>query len=375
MRGRGRGWGGEEMGPRASLHMAPTPLGESNGRLNVAFVRMEGLSYFTTPEALNQLLVPFPYQEFVLEHIPAVPDRRTGAAYVVFNSGEIADAAIHQLSGLTIDRRRIQLAHCSHQQFLQCLHSQQIPPFKSALFPKIGDLEPHVNDDVKQPEHGGLMTKDSEGVNNGVHAVENGDDLTCSHLTGLPHNFTRDAIMQFFATVGLRPTRVHVCPGGEAFCEWGGNLELVRAACVCTGRQTQLMDQICTVTVRAVSANNLPSADPRVTKSVLNDKPLISEDPRPALLQTPPLGPDSFGRPGCVVAVANVPPFANTDDLLSFFGKYKLTPDHVMRRYDNSGRPTGDARVALNSVLEAQEAVATLNRSLLAERPLFVSAL
>ncbi|CAH2052762.1 unnamed protein product, partial [Iphiclides podalirius] len=73
------------------------------------------------------------------------------------------------------------------------------------------------------------------------------------------------------------------------------------------------------------------------------------DEPDPAL--------EGFGAPGCVVCMENVPFRATVEDILAFFGDFELTQDDIIRRYNERGQPTGDARVAFRTPFEAQRAV------------------
>ncbi|XP_042207873.1 uncharacterized protein LOC121856387 [Homarus americanus] len=84
--------------------------------------------------------------------------------------------------------------------------------------------------------------------------------------------------------------------------------------------------------------------------------------------------PENFGKPGCVVALGNVPYRATTDDILEFFHEFPgLRPENIIRRYNEFNQPTADARVAFPSAQEAQRAVQTLNRKFMTHRQVFLS--
>lgn len=78
--------------------------------------------------------------------------------------------------------------------------------------------------------------------------------------------------------------------------------------------------------------------------------------------------PDKFNRPGCVVAMRNVPFKADLKDILRFFSDYKLSPDDIIRRFRDDGKPTGDARVAFESQSEARSAFESRRRKLIFNR-------
>ncbi|CAH2093482.1 unnamed protein product [Euphydryas editha] len=91
------------------------------------------------------------------------------------------------------------------------------------------------------------------------------------------------------------------------------------------------------------------------------------EDQDPAL--------ENFGSPGCVVSMENVPFRATVDDIMSFFGDFELTQDDVIRRYNERGQPTGDARVAFRTPFDAQRAVKTRHMNNIFDRQITLTIL
>lgn len=84
------------------------------------------------------------------------------------------------------------------------------------------------------------------------------------------------------------------------------------------------------------------------------------EDHDPAL--------DDFGAPGCVVSMENVPFRATIDEIMQFFSEFELTQDDIIRRYNERGQPTGDARVAFQTPFDAQRAVKTRHMDTIQDR-------
>ncbi|KAH7983500.1 hypothetical protein HPB52_012375 [Rhipicephalus sanguineus] len=74
-----------------------------------------------------------------------------------------------------------------------------------------------------------------------------------------------------------------------------------------------------------------------------------------------PRGMDSFGKPGCVVTATNIPYRAGVEDIINFFQGFELTKENVMRRFNDRGQATGDARIAFPTPRDAQEALAKFN--------------
>ncbi|XP_055382684.1 putative uncharacterized protein DDB_G0282133 [Condylostylus longicornis] len=66
---------------------------------------------------------------------------------------------------------------------------------------------------------------------------------------------------------------------------------------------------------------------------------------------------DQFGKPDCVLALSNVPYKADTNQILELFSDFDVSPQSVIRRYNDSGQPTGDARIAFVSPEEAKRAL------------------
>ncbi|KAJ8711203.1 hypothetical protein PYW07_008445 [Mythimna separata] len=90
------------------------------------------------------------------------------------------------------------------------------------------------------------------------------------------------------------------------------------------------------------------------------DNGRMEDDHDPAL--------DDFGAPGCVVSMENVPFRASIDDIMDFFSEFELTQDDVIRRYNERGQPTGDARVAFRTPFDAQRAVKTRHMDMIHDR-------
>lgn len=84
---------------------------------------------------------------------------------------------------------------------------------------------------------------------------------------------------------------------------------------------------------------------------------------------------ENFGSPGCVVSMENVPFRATVDDIMSFFDEFELTQDDIIRRYNERGQPTGDARVAFRTPFDAQRAIKTRNSSSIFDRMITLTLL
>lgn len=83
--------------------------------------------------------------------------------------------------------------------------------------------------------------------------------------------------------------------------------------------------------------------------------------------------PAGFGAPGCVVSINNLHYDAGLEELYEFFKDYMLTKDNIIRRFDESGRATAEARVSFQCPADAQRAVRDLNKKTIMGRCLFLS--
>lgn len=70
---------------------------------------------------------------------------------------------------------------------------------------------------------------------------------------------------------------------------------------------------------------------------------------------------NNFGGPGCVVAVENLHFKASVEDIINFFRDFGVEYEDVIRRFDDLGRPTGDARVAFQTPEMARDAAENLS--------------
>ncbi|XP_032527915.1 RNA-binding protein 12 [Danaus plexippus] len=91
------------------------------------------------------------------------------------------------------------------------------------------------------------------------------------------------------------------------------------------------------------------------------------DEPDPAL--------EDFGTPGCVLSMENVPFRATIDDILAFFSDFELTQDDVIRRYNERGQPTGDARVSFRTPFDAKRAQSSHNLSSIFDRRITLTLL
>ncbi|EDV50179.1 uncharacterized protein LOC6545601 [Drosophila erecta] len=118
--------------------------------------------------------------------------------------------------------------------------------------------------------------------------------------------------------------------------------------------------------------NPFARPDPPLSSSSLSPSNQSQIKPTSPLPVPTSIIPDKFNRPGCVVAMRNVPFKAELKDILRFFGDYKLSPDDIIRRFNDEGKPTGDTRVAFESPSEARSAFESRRRKQIFNRTVYL---
>ncbi|XP_047115557.1 RNA-binding protein 12-like isoform X2 [Schistocerca piceifrons] len=236
----------------------------------------------------------------------------------------------------------------------------------------------------------------------------------CALLQGLPPTTTDREILDFFSDVGLVPLRIHIMldkygkANGDAFLEFATTPEVARALSkdgTLLGPNEVRVQPVSRLELQEALGWQVPPSRPPSRGPVRAARPgLLGAAPgtphRPQLLprhnphhphHNPhhphhPLGPphhnphhphhpqhvDAFGKPGCVLALENIPFRADIDEILDFFADYGVTRENVIRRYTEGGMVTGDARVALPSPAEAQRALRELRYCKMRGRPIFM---
>ena len=85
----------------------------------------------------------------------------------------------------------------------------------------------------------------------------------------------------------------------------------------------------------------------------------------------PPI--EGFGQPGCVVALDNIPFRSEIEEILQFFHNFDVSREQIIRRFNDKGFATGEARVALSSPQEVDRALHELRGEKMRGRPIFLT--
>lgn len=240
--------------------------------------------------------------------------------------------------------------------------------------------------------------------------------LDCVILKGLPLHFSDTDIIDFFSPVGVVPVKIHLMltlqgePSGDCFCEF---LEPEEAAEAVTKTGTVIDTHTVTVDLVPKSVVDEALGIPQENTNNHFGPPMrgfrggrggfiprgrgrgmrgrdfsgrgdfsggrggrFNNGPPPNMNQNDnTVGPDNFGNPGCVVSLENVPFRSGIDEILEFFNGFTIAQSDVIRRFNDNGHPTGDARVSFRTPFDAQRAVKQLNQQCIRDRPITLRVL
>lgn len=219
----------------------------------------------------------------------------------------------------------------------------------------------------------------------------------CVIIRGLPYDANDRDILDFFSDENVVPTQIHIMldkmgnPAGDAFCEFNTFEEASRAlkksnkfvgrskVSVLPVSRDEMLDALGVPHGDHSQPNCPPGPLPLMMMRMPFRPPMFPHvqrsGPRPALPNRhmdSMSWPNGFGRPGCVLALENVPFRAEVEEIVDFFRGYGISREQIIRRFDDHGRPTGDARVCLNNPSDAQRALKVLNYKTIRQRPIYI---
>ncbi|KAL0279795.1 UNVERIFIED_CONTAM: hypothetical protein PYX00_001276 [Menopon gallinae] len=234
---------------------------------------------------------------------------------------------------------------------------------------KIGDssvmLMPLTESDFKERTKNGDAEESMETDKAEVVVIDDEEKSTeevadgetdCILMKNLPLEASDRDICDFFSDIGLVPKRIHLMldargqPSGDAYCEFS---ESGQAQSACSKNGMPMGKNVLLVQ--------------RVSRAEVNDALGVKSDAAPG--QDCPT--QQAEKTQCLLAVENIPFRASVFDIINFFGwSYKLTEEDIVRKYNDRGQPTGDAKVTFRTTEDAMKAVKFLNNRTLMGRPI-----
>ena len=348
-------------------------------------------------------------EEIIISHHK--DDKKQLVAYIKFSKPEDAKKAMYSNTEHTIGHKAVSAVPCPFQEMQDAkMRENGLPEPEPVVIEKPVPEVKEVPQGTKSPQDPRSravppVVETPVPEQNKVNSIA----TDCVLLKNLPVDANDRDILDFFSDVGLVPLRIHIMldkfgkPTGDAFCEFSSLEEAERS---CTKHNMPLGKQEITVQavlrtemnealglgpphdvpMQPVSMGRMQQQHPRDfgSRSVgllgmspsgppLGRMPLLGRHPGPVQSQVSPV--EGFGKPGCVVALENIPFRADIDEILEFFSDYEISRENVIRRFNDKGMATGDARVAFNNPSEAQRAVRELRFRKIRGRPIYLSML
>lgn len=174
----------------------------------------------------------------------------------------------------------------------------------------------------------------------------------------------------FYKDIGIYKMRVHILldkqgqPCGDCFVEFKYPNDSQRALV----KNNQMLGP------NRVQVMLIPREQVEAVLSSFGGGTGSKNDDRPAFNNTKRdwEPPSDFGSPNCVVMLSNLCYRATIDDILDEFHEFNLRPEQIIRRYNDDGRPTGNACINFNSPNDATHAIETKNAVKLLNRPVYM---
>lgn len=303
------------------------------------------------------------FSDYSLLGIDIQNENRRRHAYIQFNKEEDAEKALEEINKHILGGKQLIVRACPEKQIANPI------------------LDEHPQDlQNEQPIEIDEDKDDMEIIEQ--HDNDASFDTDVILLTGMPPKTTDRDVIDFFSDIGLVPTRIHMVmnkfgPTGECYCEFSSADEAISALDK-NGMPLGPANVNVEPYPRKEMEKNLgmtPNFHPHINPTHIQNRFAGRLGPRPmGMLPRPPFMPNrmmgpplnrhesmmpldpNIGPPGCVLALENVPYKAGVDEILHFFHNFQINHQSVMRRYNDNGTPTGDARVTFVSPSEAKRA-------------------
>lgn len=316
------------------------------------------------------------FSDYSLLGIHVETKNRHRMAYVEFNKEDDAAKAIGERNKHFLGGKPVTVKPCYDKPF------KESTPIKVDQDDEVNTVEMEdATDEVKERAE---PTNSDEIVDNAASY-----DTNVILLTGMPYKTTDRDVIDFFSDIGLVPIHIHMLiskygPSGECYCEFSSPEEAVAAL---DKNGMPLGTGIVNVEPfprkemernLGLSPNNQPF--PKQGNHIPNSRFMGRLGPRPGMMgnlprpllppnnMMPRMPPNMMGRyegmiegsnhgaPGCVLAMENVPFKASVNEILNFFENFDISRHDVLRRYNDNGTVSGDARVTFNAPNECQRA-------------------
>lgn len=301
------------------------------------------------------------------------------------------------------ESQQLALLHFAKTDDAQRFCNQKHQHFINGQSIKVKQMSEKVFFDVKRQHNvgNGIVDIPDDSFSNNGNREHNGKSniiSDCIVLKGLPIKTSDRDIIDFFSDIGLVPSRIHV-PLGKSnkpsfcYCEFTDPQQASQAT---TKNGTPL--GMCEVYVELIPRREMeqqigvsPLTPDKVNNPINNlqnnfnqfqggnnmhnqRRPMFGDNGPPQRGGPPnqQFIPEIFRNPGCVISLENVPFRAGIGEIMEFFQDYNVPEENIMRRFNDRGHATGDARVAFSNPLEAQRAFSELRHGKIRDRTIFM---
>lgn len=317
------------------------------------------------------------FSDYSLLGIHIYKENKKRNAYVQFHKEDDAERAFKEKDKHTLGGKPIVVRWCSEKMFKEAELGQALAQEEIVVKDEVIDL------------------RKDEPDNCGENAASYDTDVIL--LTGIPFKTTDRDVIDFFSDIGLLPTRIHLCQGkygqpSECYCEFSSADEAIAALDkngMPLGNGTVIvepfprrdMEKILCINDPSLPMPNMPHHPPQRFPGRLGPRPmLMGLPPRPHLkMRHPAMNPyegsfdgNNMGPPGCVLAMENVPFKATINEILEFYRNFDVNAHSILRRYNENGTCTGEARVTFNNPNECQKAFEELRFKKIRDRTIYL---
>ncbi|KAK5642957.1 hypothetical protein RI129_009124 [Pyrocoelia pectoralis] len=324
---------------------------------NFSCIAVEDLPLFTKEQDMLKI-----FSDYSMLSCWLVNQQRHIVAFIKFANPEDAKKAITEKGKYTFDGKPLDIRPCSDEEYAS-----------------VSQDEIQIIDDDDEEE------KDVE-----IDKVYMRSD--CVSLSGLPLKTNDRDISDFFSDVAIVPTHIHLVNSnvgftGQAFCEFASasdaeialeknGLPLGSGTVVVESVLRSEMEDI----LRGNSGVGLNCNAPRPMYNRgfggnFGPRGPSTMGPRPVMRRhlPTPVNPSSMGSKGCTLLMENVPYKAGLNEILEFFDGFDIPPDNVLRRYNENGTPSGEAKVIFTSPQDAFQALQERHHKKIRDRPIYLS--
>ncbi|KAF5295485.1 hypothetical protein FQR65_LT10473 [Abscondita terminalis] len=351
----------ERRSPEQSYRHRHSPnFFKSNPPSHFSSIAIEDLPLFTKEQDMLKI-----FSDFSMLSIWLVNKQRHVVAYIKFANPDDAKNAIAEKGKYIFDGKPLEIRACSDDEYASVSQDEV------EIVEDDGDEEKEIDDDK------------------GFIASE------CVSLNGLPLKTNDRDISDFFSDVAIVPNKIHLVTSnvgftGQAFCEFSSpaeaeialeknGLPLGSGTVIVESISRSEMDATLGGGVRKMNHNS-NQARPLFTRGYghnFNSRGGMGGGmgPRPPMRRflPPPVNPSDMGNKGCTLLMENVPYKAGLNEILEFFNGFDIPPDNVLRRYNENGTPSGEAKVIFTNSNDAFQALQDRHLGKIRDRTIYLS--